>query len=330
MNKLTVLEFNQAPQYLKISVVVEDYKIDSLEAISTIAIDQTLHLTLNIDATERLSNADPTTITIDDIVIDKTIVIASVESNNHQYVLKTQELTNLENGGIEVSLVVTKQYSSHCENINQVDPLLMFYRKLLPYSRYKIFGAYKDEFYELGTIERVTYDTDLKKYKLYSSQGVVIYYDKLPLLNPSKVDVAGTQYTNPPTLVWLLDTQDLDDLMFVNTIKPKSAIITDDRFKSLKDWIDAFNKGEFNIQKLSVEARSINKRIVIDFQTYTTLDYSEFLRVVNYDIIQVFKIPFKQVYFKIKDDFTLTRVIIYYDGNKNIQIDGNFVYHTAK
>lgn len=330
MNKLTVLEFNHAPAYLKIDVVVEDYKIDSLKAISTIAIDKTLHLTLKIDATEKLSNAEPTSIKVDDIVIDNTVVIASVESNNHQYVLKSQTLSNIENNGVEVSLVVTKKYSSHCENINPVDPLLMFYRKLLPYSRYKIFGTFKDEFYELGTIERITYDTELKKYKLYSSQGVVIYYDKLPLLNPSKVDIAGTQYTNPPTLVWLLDTQDLDDLMFIDTVKPKSIIITDDRFKSLKDWVDAFNKGSLNIQKLSVEVRSINKRVIIDLQTYTTLDYSEFLRFVNYDIVQVFKIPFKQVYFKIKDDFTLTRIIINYDDNNSIQIDGNFVYHTAK
>jgi len=256
------------------------------------------------------------TVSINNKYIEKELLIYIDNHGAYQFKVNSSSFSIKYPDILSIFIDVSIEKTSYGESIKPVDPILMYYRKILPYSKYTIYGSFRGEIVNLGKIKTVTYDTTTKKFKIYSREGLSIEYDTLPLVNPTKVNVEGTQYTNPPSTIWLIDEGDIDDLYWVKQIEIHEIDFDEnDMYYTLSDFIYDFIKDNVLIDKIVLEMRSTNTRLTIDFQRFPHLDPKEYLQNISTDIVTVFHVPFRQLYSKLDPmKYRYTELTIYYSN----------------
>jgi len=305
----------------------------SVESQQTIKRLTMLSLHVNFDESLERSYASHGSVT-SDLYVEKDLHIYISNDGGRAYTVDSYDyFVEVQGTGkkiLNVDIEISEGPTTYAEDIDYIDPVLMFYRKILPYDKYEVYGVFEKTLSSLGTIDRITYDTVSKEYRLYSRSGIIINYNVLPLVNPTKVNIEGTQYTNPPTAIWILDKYNIDDLIWMNKIEIHKIEIDPDLYGTFSDWIFDMNQQKIDINSVYISVKSINKRIYFDFEHFTYLNPNELIYSYSTDIISTIQFPFRTVYLKADKQYTLTELVINYsDKDKtytsDLKLTGYFI-----
>jgi len=310
--------------------VLTDLKIDSQHSIYDTTF---VSLFVEFDYTKTVTYETTKEIT-SELYVQKNlnIYISPYMGQSYNVLSYRYEISELEDGSKElvVYLELEEGPTTYAEDIDYIDPILMFYRKILPYDKYVVYAVFKDSLAKLGKIEKITYDTITEEYKVYSESGVSINYKDVPLVNPTKVNIQGTQYTNPPTAIWILDEYDIDDLIWLNQIEIHKIDIDQNIFNTFSDWIFNLDQQNIVINSITIEVRSINKRIHFNLKDFPYLKADELIYSFSTDIISTIPFPFRELFLKVDKQYTLTTVTINYSDtgntyNSDVILTGYFI-----
>ena len=319
----------------KIIVTLENRVISNISINSQQSIKSLTMISLNVDFDDTKVVDFDTTETIEsDLFIKENVGIYITNHNARAYNVKEYyySVETLDSGDkiLNINIKLEEGATIYSESIDYIDPVLMFYRKILPYDKYEVYGVFEKTLANLGTIDKITYDTEINEYKIYSKTGIVINYNTLPLVNPTKVNIEGTQYTNPPTAIWILDKSNIDDLIWMNKIEIHKIELDNTLFNTFSDWVESVNLHTININSITISVKSINKKIHFDFEHFQYLDPNEVIYSYTTDIISTMPFPFRDLYLRVNEQYTLSELVINYSDTENtynsdVKITGYFI-----
>lgn len=268
------------------------------------------------------------------IVINATLTDdISIILNSHNNVKNlvedyTYELENVDNTNtLFVNIDIQNTEIHHSHNIKQTDDVLRYYRKLFPIYNLKAYQVQGNQVAHSGAIDRITWDIELKKFRVYMSDGLSLLYDNYPLAFEEEMVIQNREHVTPPNMYWLVDDS-YRDLIFVDQLKifESKIILGNEKWDDPIDLIYKLTKinenttrsDRFIILQAVFEIQALNQIIKIDF-TNKYYKLRDFLPEIGPGSIRMFAIPFRKLYSKLSSYNTIKITMNIFDVDRYLE-----------
>jgi hypothetical protein len=200
-----------------------------------------------------------------------------------------------------ISLTVDIQYKHKDIRLNTIDPILRYYKKLYPVDKLDAWATIRGELTYVGRLNRISYDTDTKKYRTYFNNNMVFVFDNYPFSVESTIQVQGVGHVTPVDMFWIIESGHLN-LVFIKHLVVLNSAFSSILFDSMEDFLLVFNDNSgnlehkyndrFDILMLEFNLPHLNRSIILDLNS-RNIPIENLLRSVNSSNLEITPIPFR-------------------------------------